>query len=81
MTTRNVKRWKDLSLPQQAATLLLGMVQIALLVAALLDIRRRPPEQINGTKRMWTLLVFINYVGPIAYFLLGRKRAEVVSSD
>ncbi len=81
MTSRNVKKWEDFSPPQKAATVLLGMVQLALLAAALLDIRRRPPEQINGSKRMWTLLAFINYVGPIAYFLFGRKPEETGSSD
>ena len=81
MTSRNVKKWEEFSPPQKAAIVLLGIVQIALLVAALVDIRRRPSEQINGSKRMWTLLAFINYVGPIAYFLFGRKPVETVSSD
>lgn len=81
MTSRKVKKWEDLSPLQQASVVVLGMVQMTLLAAALLDIRRRPAEQINGTKRMWTLLVFINYVGPIAYFLFGRKPAEIVTSE
>lgn len=81
MTSRKVKKWEDLSPLQQASVVVLGMVQMTLLAAALLDIRRRPAEQINGTKRMWTLLVFINYVGPIAYFLFGRKPAEIVASE
>jgi hypothetical protein len=81
MTSRNIKRWEDLSPLQQASVVALGMVQITLLAAALLDIRRRPAEQINGTKRMWTLISFINYVGPIAYFLFGRKRAETITLE
>jgi len=81
MTSRKVKKWEDLSPLQQASVVVLGMVQMTLLAAALLDIRRRPAEQFNGTKRMWTLLVFINYVGPIAYFLFGRKPAEIVTSE
>lgn len=81
MTSRKVKKWEDLSPLQQASVVVLGMVQMTLLAAALLDIRRRPAEQINGTKRMWTLLVFINYVGPIAYFLFGRKPADIVASE
>jgi hypothetical protein len=81
MTSRNVKRWEDLSTQKKAAVMLLGVIQVTLLAAALLDIRRRPPEQINGSKRMWTLLAFINYIGPIAYFLFGRKPAEIVNSD
>ena len=81
MTTRNVKKWEDFTPPQKAATVLLGMVQVTLLAAAQLDIRRRPAEQIRGSKLMWTLLAFVNFVGPIAYFLFGRKPAEIVSSD
>lgn len=81
MTSRNIKKWEDLSPLQQASVVALGMVQITLLAAALLDIRRRPAEQINGTKRMWTLISFINYVGPIAYFLFGRKRAETITLE
>ena len=29
---------------------------------------------INGGKRLWTAVVFINGIGPIAYFVFGRKR-------
>ena len=81
MTSRNMKKWEDFTPVQKASVLLLGMVQVTLLAAALLDIRRRPAEQINGTKRMWTLLAFINYVGPIAYFVFGRKPAEIISLE
>jgi hypothetical protein len=47
----------------------LVVVQIALLVAALADIRRRPADNINGSKKLWVGLSFINFVGSIAYFL------------
>ena len=50
------------------------MLQLVLLAAALIDIRRRPAEEINGSKRLWTMVVFINGIGPIAYFVSGRKR-------
>ena len=64
----------ELSSGQQRGILLSGAVQVALLVAALADIWRRPQEEIRGDKRMWALVSFINYVGPIAYFAFGRKR-------
>lgn len=50
-------------------------VQIALTGAALRDIRRRDPAQIHGSKKLWTAASFVNFVGPIAYFLVGRRRS------
>ncbi len=69
------KEWSDLSPQKQATVSMVGLIQVALLAAALIDIRRRPAEQIKGSKKLWTLVAFINFVGPIAYFVLGRKRA------
>ena len=70
------KQWNDLSPQKQATIGLAGLLQVALLGAALIDIRRRPAEQINGSKKLWTLAAFINFVGPIAYFVFGRKRGQ-----
>jgi Phospholipase_D-nuclease N-terminal len=67
------KRWADLSTGQKRAVIAAGLVQNALLAAALIDLRRRPAERINGDKRLWVAASFINFVGPIAYFLAGRK--------
>lgn len=68
------KRWSELSARQRRRIVLSGVVQIALLGAALVDIWRRPEEEIRGNKRLWTLAVFVNFVGPIAYFAFGRRR-------
>jgi hypothetical protein len=68
------KQWQDFTDRQKRGIMVLGVLQLALLAAALIDIRRRPVEEINGSKRLWTMVVFINGIGPIAYFLLGRKR-------
>jgi len=70
---RKKRQWKDLSVTQRIVTVLLGMLQLALLAAALIDLRQRTEDEVNGSKSMWTGIVFINYVGPIAYFLLGRN--------
>ena len=73
------KTWSDMGKKQQLSVIVGGAVQVALLVAALVDIRRRPAELIRGGKALWVGLSFINYVGPLAYFILGRKRpAKVV---
>ena len=69
------KQWQDLTDRQKRGiVVLLGALQMTLLVAALIDIRRRPADAINGSKRLWTAVVFINGIGPIAYFVFGRKR-------
>jgi hypothetical protein len=47
-----------------------------LLAAALADIYRRPAEEINGSKWLWSAAALVNFmgIGPIAYFAFGRKR-------
>ena len=58
----------------------LGLIQIVLLVAALVDIMRRGDEEVTGGKRwVWILVaLFVNMIGPIVYFLVGRKPKAVV---
>ncbi|ALV47639.1 hypothetical protein SAMN04489740_3877 [Arthrobacter alpinus] len=67
------KRWSELSKGRRGALMALGAVQIALQVAALRDISHRTPEHINGSKRWWVAASFLNFAGPIAWFLRGRK--------
>ncbi|WP_207393972.1 PLD nuclease N-terminal domain-containing protein [Actinomadura formosensis] len=68
------RKWSELSRRERSLVMGAGAVQVTLLAAALVDIQRRPAEQINGPKRLWRVLAFINYAGPICYFLFGRKR-------
>jgi hypothetical protein len=70
------KRWQDLTPQQRAGTIVMTILQLALLAAAQIDISRRSEEQIRGTKSMWRMISFINYFGPIAYFLFGRIPEE-----
>ena len=67
------KRWSDLSRPQRCAIFVAGAAQIALQAAALRDISKRTPAQVNGARAGWVAASFINFAGPIAYFLRGRK--------
>ena len=71
------KRWSDLTGSHKSIISVSGLLQMALLLTALRDLRRRPPELVNGSKRLWTYAVFVNYIGPILYFWKGR-RAEPV---
>jgi len=67
------KRWDELTAPQKAGFAFSGTLQIVLLAAALWDIHHRSEEEIAGSKRMWTALAFVNFIGPIAYFMFGRR--------
>ena len=39
-----------------------------------MDIYRRLAGEIRGNKELWTAAAFVNFVGPISYFVFGRKR-------
>jgi hypothetical protein len=68
------KRWSDLSTRQQTLVVAGAAVQIGLLGAALLDLSKRRPEEVNGPKAAWVAASFVNFVGPIAYFAFGRRK-------
>jgi hypothetical protein len=68
------KKWSGRSKRSRTLIVAVGVVEIGLLAATLLDVKRRPADQINGPKPMWTALAFVNILGPIAYFIFGRKR-------
>jgi hypothetical protein len=69
------RNWRDLSTGQRVAVIILGTIQMGLLVAALWDLAHRDPEEIRGDRRMWAGIVFINWLGPLAYFTIGRRRS------
>ncbi len=73
-------RWGELPPAQRAAGVLIGLIQFSLLIAALVDLRRRPAEQIRGDKRIWMFVVFINWIGPISYFMVGRRRQQIAAT-
>jgi hypothetical protein len=72
---RRKRRWRDLSPAQRTAIVAAGTVQLSLQAAALIDLRRRAREQVNGDRRAWALASFVNFLGPLAYFAFGRRRA------
>lgn len=48
------------------------LVQIGLLIAGVVDLVKR--EKTKGPKWMWVLIiVFVNIIGPIIYFVVGRE--------
>jgi hypothetical protein len=67
------KRWSELTRGQQAGVVVLGIVQVGLLGAALRDLYKRPAREVRGPKSAWTAASFLNFIGPISYFVFGRK--------
>ena len=64
----------NLSEIQQYIPLLIPvfLIQLALMIAALVDLLRR--EQTRGPKWIWLLVIlFVNFIGPIVYFVTGRQ--------
>lgn len=59
---------------------LLAVIQWWLTAAALTDIIRRDRGEINGRKGLWAIASFINFAGPICYFLFGRRPAVEAKS-
>jgi len=53
---------------------LLAVLQLTLFVLARRDLRRRPDAGIRGSRRWWRLATFLNTIGPLAYFAVGRRR-------
>lgn len=75
------RKWRELSRRQQIGVVLLGCIQGGLLGVALNDLRHRAGDEIVGGKRLWRMLVFVNWIGPLAYFLVGRKHATTAEQE
>jgi hypothetical protein len=76
------KTWNSLSPATRRIIVIIGLADVALRIAAIADLRRRPAEQVNGPKWLWCgLLAVVNSVGlvPVTYFVRGRraKPAEI----
>ncbi|MBK7819506.1 MAG: hypothetical protein IPJ61_00130 [Tessaracoccus sp.] len=70
------KRFQDLPPAARTLLLLLGVADAVLRAYALLDIAKRPQEQVEGPKELWVpALSFVNSAGvlPLAYLKWGRK--------
>jgi hypothetical protein len=80
------KKWDTLTRSQKIITIVStsvsGVIQLTLMILAWRDLRRRPAEQIRGGKKwVWVLVSLMDYVGPLAYFIFGRKPASQPSEE
>ncbi len=70
-------KWSDLSDRQRVLIVTAAAAELSMKIAALVDINRRPAEQIRGPKALWRSAMVVNLLGPLSYFVFGRKRREV----
>lgn len=69
------KRWSDLTDAEKTAILIAASVQLSLAATAWIDLARRPRELVRGPKPLWAAAIAVNFVGPISYFAVGRRRS------
>lgn len=65
--------WSELTPGKKAGVVALGTAQLALHATAWRDLAKRPATEINGKKGIWAAIIAVNWVGPIAYFVRGRR--------
>jgi len=52
----------------------LAALELILMVAALVDLVRRGPARVRGSRVLWGLaIIVLQIIGPVAYFLFGRR--------
>lgn len=73
------RKWKDLSPKTRKLLVAAGIAQVVLLSIAHGDLTRRSQDEVRGPKRAWRLITLIDFVGPIAYFIAGRRPRTTVA--
>ncbi len=68
------KKWSELTSRQQTLVLVGASIELALTATSLIDLAKRPADQIRGPKPVWFAGVFIQPIGPIAYLTIGIRR-------
>ena len=69
------RRWSDFSPRQQTAIVLGAIAELVMTTVALRDLVRRPAREVRGWKSLWLLGFVVQPIGPMLYFLVGRRRS------
>jgi hypothetical protein len=80
MAAETRRKWSELGNGQRMLLLAAAAAELSLKIAALIDIKRRPTDQIRGPKSLWRAAMAVNLLGPLSYFALGRKRGRASAS-
>lgn len=67
-------KWEDLDPQAQKWIIGAGIYEVLEKLVVWHFIYHTPKEKTRGSKWMWFCLSFINFFGPAAYALFGRKR-------
>lgn len=63
----SIEQWLPLLAP-------LVIIQLALMLLALVDLFKEERQVRGNNKPLWAIvIVFVNIVGPLAYFFVGRE--------
>ncbi|HEU0181443.1 MAG TPA: PLD nuclease N-terminal domain-containing protein [Agromyces mariniharenae] len=68
------RSWSDFTPAERTRMVVAASVQLALATAAWVDLAKRPAALVNGPKPLWGVLIAVNFIGPLAYFVFGRRR-------
>jgi hypothetical protein len=68
-----MKKWSELGPRKRKLIVAAGVGEACLKAAMLMDLRHRGKDQVRGPKWLWTPLAFVNLVGPLSYFAIGRR--------
>ena len=71
------QQWDDLSPARRKLVVTVGVVDAGMRAWALVDLKNRPADEVNGPKAVWALaLTVVSSAGllPAAYLLFGRRR-------
>lgn len=76
-------KWSDLSPRTRGLIIAAAVAEAGLKAAALVDLRRRPAEEVRGSKWAWAASMIVNSAGliPLSYFIFGRRRPPVSAAD
>lgn len=56
------------------------IVQVGLMVGSLIHIYTHKKYR-TGNRVIWTILSFVNFIGPIMYFIIGKEEDRRVLED
>jgi hypothetical protein len=71
-----LQRWNGLSESTRKLIIVVAVAESILKGAALIDLKRRPANQVRGPKWLWApVIAVVNSAGivPISYFAFGRR--------
>ncbi|MCP2032513.1 hypothetical protein L1277_002616 [Okibacterium sp. HSC-33S16] len=72
--TKKKMTWAGMTTGRKVFTIVVGVAQFVFAAAAWRDLARRPADTVNGPKGLWTAIIAVNWIGPAAYFIKGRRQ-------